>query len=49
VDDKYTFKLKNNLFTSELAHIDLCIKIINKVANKLSEQIIQLPNMDAFI
>jgi hypothetical protein len=33
VDDKYTFKLKNDLFTSELAHIDLCIKIINRVAN----------------
>ncbi|MEM5533446.1 hypothetical protein [Pseudoalteromonas arctica] len=41
--------VKNNLSTAELAHIDLCIKIINKAANKLSEQIIQLPNMDAFI
>ena len=49
IDTAKVSAVKNNLSTAELAHIDLCIKIINKAANKLSEQIIQLPNMDAFI
>ena len=49
IDAAKVSAVKNNLSTAELAHIDLCIKIINNAANKLSEQIIQLPNMDAFI
>ena len=49
IDTAKVSAVKNNLSTAELAHIDLCIKIINKAANKLSEQIIQLPSMDAFI
>ena len=49
IDAAKVSAVKNNLSTAELAHIDLCIKIINEAANKLSEQIIQLPNMDAFI
>jgi serine/threonine-protein kinase HipA len=49
IDTAKVSAVKNNLSTAELAHIDLCIKIINKAANKLREQIIQLPNMDAFI
>ena len=49
IDAAKVAAVKNKLSATELAHIDLCIKVINKAANELNAQIIQLPNMDAFI
>ena len=49
IDTAKATAIANNLSNSELEHIGLCISIINKAAEDLNEQVIQLPKMKAYI